>query len=971
MTKQQAKTHHPLPSDMLEAEEMAPAIKVTYVVCAIGDETMVEDPLAKDQIVQPDPYPPERLDQIGSGDTGSLKSPVPTVLQGSADEDPIKGEGDILNSRFELLKRVGTGGMGTVYKALDRRKLFFDDQDPYVAVKIVNRKFRANQYWLTALQQEAKKCERLVHPNIVRVYNFHHDGPMVYITMEYLHGESLVHRIRVNNFTALRIIHNMGQALAFAHQNGIIHCDFKPANVFLTDTGEIKLIDFGIAHVFSNGEDRSPDPGIEARTLNAVTPAYSSPEILERRKPDLRDDVYSLACTAYELLTGQHPFNRKPATEARDAGLKIKHLAPLSRRQWKALQSALAFDRDKRTPTVDRFLKDFNAKRWHPLPLALGITASVVLVAGTLAVYIGPIDFSIVRDRGHEVTSTRTSSDQHELPKAQTDNQQAKAKLSDNLAAELSALGEGSTAQSELHMEPQGTHRGDLVVAYPQMSGQAQRESPEPATDKESVSAPSSPPWDRSVQPAPAQVAANPDAKVEHAALEAGRETAVAIDTTSDQSASLTQQTSGEMQAQPPDRTIKPSDQADHGQAMPEKTGEKVETRVVELLARAERQVAALHFTSPMGDAALQTYQEILQLTPEHEGAQKGLEEIKVWYQKSAAAARQKKDRKGARAFLEKAQTADPKDLSLAGALRQLEEEKIAEEEAIRKAEAEQLQLAKAAPAVVQPPAGNSGVALEITSVDHEVHTDSGPTTVSIRANATRPAARMEVFVETDQGFIPHAMHDGGTHRDLAAGDSRFGAELKLSNPPSHGGTRYYVAAYTKEGTTAYSPANATKETHLIKLAVIKQPAFPVVINEFMASNSQTISDPQGGYDDWIELYNTSAEAIDLSGYYLSNDIKKQRKWRFLMGTKIGGHSYLLIWADKGYYYTKSDSGILHTNFALSRFGGEILLLDKDEKGNAVLDRVSFGRQREDIPINRSPDGSFTTQHAPTPGRGK
>jgi hypothetical protein len=151
----------------------------------------------------------------------------------------------------------------------------------------------------------------------------------------------------------------------------------------------------------------------------------------------------------------------------------------------------------------------------------------------------------------------------------------------------------------------------------------------------------------------------------------------------------------------------------------------------------------------------------------------------------------------------------------------------------------------------------------------------------------------------------------------------------------------------------------------------VSKPRPPVVINEFMASNSQTISDSQGGYDDWIELHNLSAETVDLSGYYLSDDSKKPKKWRFPNGTKIGGHSYLLIWADKGYYYTEGAAGVLHTNFDLSRFGGEILLIDKDENGNAVLDRVSFGRQREDISMGRSPDGSFTTQHAPTPDRGK
>ena len=89
------------------------------------------------------------------------------------------------------------------------------------------------------------------------------------------------------------------------------------------------------------------------------------------------------------------------------------------------------------------------------------------------------------------------------------------------------------------------------------------------------------------------------------------------------------------------------------------------------------------------------------------------------------------------------------------------------------------------------------------------------------------------------------------------------------------------------------------------------------------------------------------------------------------MGTKIGGYSYLLVWADRGYYYTQAAAGVLHTNFDLSRFSGEILLIDKDENGNTILDRVSFGRQRDDISMGRSPDGSFTTQHVSTPGAGK
>ncbi|MGH8471810.1 MAG: serine/threonine protein kinase [Gammaproteobacteria bacterium] len=298
------------------------------------------------------------------------------------------GEGALLNGRFELIKCVGAGGMSTVYKALDRRKLVFDNREPYVAVKILNPRFAPDAERLGALQLEVERCHRLVHPNIVRVFEFHREGPTAYMSMEYLYGEPLTQRIRHEDFKglppgeALRIVDAMGQALGFAHSQGIVHCDFKPGNVFLTEAGEVKLIDFGIARLFRDPEEAAS----RECSFGAVSPAYASPDILEGREPDPRDDVYALACTAYELLSGAHPFAYKSALEAREAGLTVEQCAQLTRGQWKALRGGLSFERDKRTPTIEQFLEEFirGDRPRRRVSTAMGLAAFLMLFAALI-----------------------------------------------------------------------------------------------------------------------------------------------------------------------------------------------------------------------------------------------------------------------------------------------------------------------------------------------------------------------------------------------------------------------------------------------------------------------------------------------------------------------------------------------------------------------------------------------------------
>ncbi|MGH8611026.1 MAG: serine/threonine-protein kinase [Gammaproteobacteria bacterium] len=231
---------------------------------------------------QPDPGPDVTADRAARH--GPAPFPKEEQRGGSVsngiEQNACIGPGALLSARFQLIECVGAGGMSTVHKALDRH----DAPHRYIAVKVLNRRFRADPQRLAALQREVECCQQLVHPNIVRVYEFHRDGSTAYLTMEYLRGEPLTARIRSESFIAmsaheaLPIINAMGQALAYAHSRGIVHCDFKPANVFLTEAGEIKLIDFGIAR--ARREEAAPEGGGKLRPPEAISPAYASPEIL-------------------------------------------------------------------------------------------------------------------------------------------------------------------------------------------------------------------------------------------------------------------------------------------------------------------------------------------------------------------------------------------------------------------------------------------------------------------------------------------------------------------------------------------------------------------------------------------------------------------------------------------------------------------------------------------------------------------
>ena len=299
--------------------------------------------------------------------------------------------GSMLKGRFELIEMIGRGGMGVVFKARDLVKVQAQDSNPYVAIKVLSEAFKKHSRAFIALQREASKAQRLAHPNIATVYDFDRDGDVIYMTMELLHGQpfdKLISQLPQGGLPkpiALRYIEELCHGLAYAHKQQLIHCDLKPANIFLSDSGVVKLLDFGITRVIKNEQRESGDETLfDPASLKALTPAYASVEMFRGDAPDPRDDIYALACVAYELLTGTHPYKKVAAHKALELGLTPPAIKGLTRHQQKALNNALALEREKRTPSVQLFLQGMQPQKSHLKELAIG---SVVILAISAALF--------------------------------------------------------------------------------------------------------------------------------------------------------------------------------------------------------------------------------------------------------------------------------------------------------------------------------------------------------------------------------------------------------------------------------------------------------------------------------------------------------------------------------------------------------------------------------------------------------
>lgn len=333
----------------------------------------------------PDPYlsadDQKALTQI---DSSFQSNPTEQgFIEAKEDADKALAENQIiLNNRFVLKETLGSGGMGTVYKAQDLRKVEARDTNPFVAAKILNSDFRNHPDAFISLQREASRSHLLSHPNIVTVHDFDRDGDTIFMTMELLNGEDLEvllnqhQNVGLTTDKALEIFKDFCLALDFAHKKGIIHSDLKPGNIFVTKEEGTKVLDFGIARLALESKNKDH---FDAGRIGAITPAYASLEMINRQPPDARDDVFAAAIIVYELLTGLHPYNKRSAATALAKNVKPPRPTGLSKRQWKALSHALQIKREDRTKTIKEFMDGMTLAPKLPIYRSISIVLLSVI----------------------------------------------------------------------------------------------------------------------------------------------------------------------------------------------------------------------------------------------------------------------------------------------------------------------------------------------------------------------------------------------------------------------------------------------------------------------------------------------------------------------------------------------------------------------------------------------------------------
>jgi tRNA A-37 threonylcarbamoyl transferase component Bud32 len=201
--------------------------------------------------------------------------------------------------RYNLLEVIGGGGSATVYKA------YQSNVDRFVAIKVIRANLLRDPALRERFEREARTIARLEHPAIVPIYDVGEQDGVPFLVMRYVEGGSLSDRISAGRLPlrqAIEYVAHLGEALAYAHQHGIIHRDIKPANVLITPRGHVLLSDFGIAKILAD------ESGLTTTGMLVGTPFYMAPEQIQAKRVDARADIYSLGIVLYECLIGRRPF---------------------------------------------------------------------------------------------------------------------------------------------------------------------------------------------------------------------------------------------------------------------------------------------------------------------------------------------------------------------------------------------------------------------------------------------------------------------------------------------------------------------------------------------------------------------------------------------------------------------------------------------------------------------------------------
>ena len=273
-------------------------------------------------------------------------------------------EGKILGNRYEIIEKIGNGGMATVYKSKDRVL------NRYVAVKILRDEFTTDEEFIKRFRIEAQSAASLTHPNIVSIFDVGNEGSLYYIVMELIKGKTLKEIITEENGPlpwkwSLNVVTQIASALETAHKNNIVHRDIKPHNIIITEDGIAKVTDFGIAKAVSNST-------ITAFGTTIGSVHYFSPEHARGGYTDAKSDLYSLGVVMYEMLTGRVPFDADTPVS-----VALKHMQedPIEPKELNdnipqvvndIIMKAMQKDVNLRYQSATEMLKDLNAALKNP-----------------------------------------------------------------------------------------------------------------------------------------------------------------------------------------------------------------------------------------------------------------------------------------------------------------------------------------------------------------------------------------------------------------------------------------------------------------------------------------------------------------------------------------------------------------------------------------------------------------------------
>ena len=333
--------------------------------------------------------------------------------------------------RFKILSRLGVGGMGEVYRAEDTKLR------RTVAIKRLAPRLAGEKDETARFLREGQRASALNHPNIAGVYDVLEEKDEIFLIMEFVEGHTLRDRLfrPIDLELFLNVASQACDALAAAHEKGILHGDIKPENIMLTTSGQVKLLDFGVARRLPSADDKTITGSLNALSAYAPiagTPTYMPPEVLLGNLPDLRADVFAMGVVLYEMLGGRHPF-MAPTKTAIAAGILHQEPPPLSKLGkevpeplTRVVAKALVKDPEKRYQNARELANDISAVRKgrepsapalverKPLRRYLLYVAATIVIALVASLALKPVRLALFGKSG---ASSNAKSEPAQTPK--------------------------------------------------------------------------------------------------------------------------------------------------------------------------------------------------------------------------------------------------------------------------------------------------------------------------------------------------------------------------------------------------------------------------------------------------------------------------------------------------------------------------------------------------------------------------